>query len=181
PVGEGAAAVLVVSEDAIDRLGLDRSRCVKVLSSAQRSEQLYGSKSFDAELTRETTRLAYEQAGITPEDVDLVELHDAFTIEELQYLEAMGHADEGQAAKALAAGEFNRGGRVAVNTSGGLLGAGHPIGPTGIGQIAEITEQIRGEAGDRQHPGARTGVAHMVGLGAVCVVHVLQGDGNKNS
>ncbi|OYD70357.1 thiolase family protein [Rhodococcus sp. OK302] len=174
PVGEGAAAVVVVSDDAINRLGLDRSRCVQVLASVQRSEQLYGAKSFDAELTRETTALAYEQAGVGPADIDVVELHDAFTIEELQYLEAMDLVAEGQSAKALAAGEFNRGGRVAVSTSGGLLGSGHPIGPTGIAQIAEITEQIRGEAGPRQHPGARTGLAHMVGLGAVCVVHILQ-------
>ncbi|HET9173132.1 MAG TPA: thiolase family protein, partial [Actinospica sp.] len=174
PIGEGAAAVLVVSDDAIDESGLDRSRCVRVLASVQRSEELYGSKSFDAELTRATTELAYRQAGISPDDLDLVEMHDAFSVEELQYLEAMGLAGEGQAAIALAAGHFSRGGRVAVNTSGGLLGAGHPIGPTGVGQIGEITMQIRGEAGARQHPGARTGLAHMVGLGAVCVVSVLQ-------
>ncbi|MBY8863397.1 thiolase family protein [Nocardia sp. CA2R105] len=176
PIGEGAAAVLVVSDDAIEELGIDRSRCVRVLASVQRSEELYGEKSFDAELTRVTTEIAYEQAGISPQDLDLVELHDAFTIEELQYVESMGLAQEGQAATALASGMFSRGGTVAVNTSGGLLGFGHPIGPTGAGQIGEITTQIRGEAGDRQHAGARTGLAHMVGLGAVCVVHVLQGD-----
>ncbi|MCF8608928.1 thiolase family protein [Gordonia sp. HY285] len=175
PIGEGAAATLVVSGDVLDRLDLDRTRSVRVLASVQRSEQLYGAKSFDAELTRETAHLAYEQAGIAPSDLDVVELHDAFTIEELQYLEAMGLADEGQAGTGLTAGEFDRGGRVAVNTSGGLLGSGHPIGPTGVAQVAEITEQIRGEAGARQHSGARTGLAHMVGLGAVCVVHILQG------
>ncbi len=177
PVGEGAAAVLVVSDDAITRLGLDRSRCVRVLASVLRSEELYGPRSFDAELTRTTAAAAYDQAGIRPEDLDLVELHDAFTIEELQYVEAMGLAEEGRAAAALAAGELTLGGRVAVNTSGGLLGSGHPIGPTGVGQIGELTTQIRGDAGGRQHPGARTGLAHMVGLGAVCAVHVLQGVG----
>lgn len=176
PIGEGAAAALVVSDDAIDALGIDRSRCVRVLSSVQRSEQIYGAKSFDAELTRTTTELAYAQAEITADDLDLVELHDAFSIEELQYVEAMGLVPEGEAAKALSSGVFSRGGRVAVNTSGGLLGSGHPIGPTGIGQIGEITTQIRGEAGARQHAGARTGLAHMVGLGAVCVVTVLQGE-----
>jgi len=174
PIGEGAAAVVVVSEDAIDGLGLDRSRCVRVLASVQRSEELYGGKSFDAELTRATTAAAYQQAGIEPADLDLVELHDAFTIEELQYVEAMGLVGAGEAAGAVENGTFSRGGAVAVNTSGGLLGSGHPIGPTGVGQIGEITTQIRGEAGDRQHPGARTGLAHMVGLGAVCVVHILQ-------
>jgi acetyl-CoA acetyltransferase len=175
PIGEGAAAVLVVSDAAIGEFGLDRSRCVRVLASVQRSEELYGPRSFDAELTRATTQLAYDQAGISPEDLDVVELHDAFSIEELQYVEAMGLVGEGQAASALADGRFSRGGEVAVNTSGGLLGSGHPIGPTGVGQIGEITTQIRGEAGPRQHPNARTGLAHMVGLGAVCVATVLQG------
>ncbi|MEU6559872.1 thiolase family protein [Nocardia nova] len=173
PIGEGGAAVVVVSDDAIDRLGLRRDRCVRVLASVQRSEQLYGAKSFDAELTRETTAIAYAQAGIRPDQLDLVELHDAFSIEQLQYLEAMGLAEEGKAAAELAAGAFARGGRVAVNTSGGLIGSGHPVGPTGIAQIAEITTQIRDEAGLRRHPGARIGLAHMVGLGAVCVVHIL--------
>lgn len=175
PVGEGAAAVIVVSDDAIDALGLDRSRAVRVLASVLRSEELYGTKSFDAELTRATVADAYVQAGIGPDDLDLVELHDAFSIEELQYVEAMGLAEEGKAAVALDAGEFSLTGRVAVSTSGGLLGSGHPIGPTGVGQIGELTVQIRGDAGARQRPGARTGLAHMVGLGAVCAVHVLQG------
>ena len=71
------------------------------------------------------------------------------------------------------AGDFDIGGRVAVSPSGGLLAMGHPIGPTGAGQVAEITRQLRGEAGPRQHAGARVGLAHMVGVGAVCVVHIL--------
>ncbi|GAD82158.1 thiolase family protein [Nocardia asteroides NBRC 15531] len=174
PLGEGAAAAIVVSDDAIDSLGLDRSRCVRVLSSVLRSEELYGARSFDAELTRATAWAAYRQAGIGPDDLDVVELHDAFTIEELQYVEAMGLAEEGKAAAALERGEFDLGGRVAISTSGGLLGSGHPIGPTGVGQIGEITTQLRGEAGPRQHRGARTGLAHMVGLGAVCAVHILR-------
>lgn len=176
PIGEGAAAAIVVSDSAMDRLGLDRSRAVRVLSSALRSETYYGTENFDAALTGETTALALESAALAPSDVDLVELHDAFTVEELLYLEAMGMCPPGKAAAALAAGEFDIGGRVAVNTSGGLLGMGHPIGPTGVGQIAEITTQLRGEAGQRQHPNARVGLAHMVGLGAVCVVHVLSRD-----
>lgn len=94
-------------------------------------------------------------------------------VEELLYIEALGLAPEGQAAAQLAEGQFDIGGRVAVSPSGGLLSMGHPIGPTGVGQICEITTQIRGEAGERQHHGAQTGLAHMVGVGAVCVVHVL--------
>ena len=175
PVGEGAAAVLIASADAVRRLGADPRRCVRVTASAQRSEQLYGPKSFDAELTRETTAAALADAGVAPSDLDVVELHDAFAIEELQYVEAMGLCGEGEAAARLTAGEFDIGGRCAVSPSGGLLAMGHPVGPTGVGQVAEVTRQLRGEAGDRQQPGARVGVAHMVGVGAVCVAHVLEG------
>lgn len=173
PIGEGAAAAIVASDDAIVRLGLDASRAVRVLSSAAHSETVYRGENFDAALTRETTAHVLREAGITPDDVDVVELHDAFTVEELLYVEAMGLAAPGAAAPALEAGELDIGGRVAVSPSGGLLSMGHPIGPTGVGQVCEITRQLRGEAGPRQHPGARFGLAHMVGVGAVCVTHVL--------
>jgi acetyl-CoA acetyltransferase len=86
----------------------------------------------------------------------------------------MGICGEGEAISRLKDGEFDIGGRCAVSASGGLISMGHPIGPTGLGQIAEIARQLRGEAGNRQHPGARTGLAHMVGVGAVCYVHILQ-------
>ncbi|MGW4353066.1 thiolase family protein [Nocardia sp. NPDC004582] len=173
PIGEGAAAAIVVSERAIVDLGLDRDRAVRVRSSALRSETYYGTENFDAALTAETTAEALRAAGVSIDDVDLIELHDAFTVEELVYLEAMGACEPGRAAAALAQGDFDIGGKIAVNTSGGLLSMGHPIGPTGVGQIAELTVQLRGEAGARQHPGARIGLAHMVGVGAVCAVHVL--------
>jgi acetyl-CoA acetyltransferase len=173
PIGEGAAAVIIASDDAIERLGLDQARAVRVLSSASRSETVYDGENFDAALTRETVAQALAEAGVTPADLDIVELHDAFTVEELLYIEAIGISPPGQAARDLEEGQFDIGGRVAVSPSGGLLSMGHPIGPTGVGQICEITAQLRGEAGDRQHPGARIGLAHMVGLGAVCLVHVL--------
>jgi acetyl-CoA acetyltransferase len=175
PIGEGAAAAVVASDEAIRRLGLDASRAIRVRSSASRSETVYRGENFDVALTRETTRIALDDAGVGPADLDVVELHDAFTIEELLYVEAIGLAPVGQAAVQLAAGQFDVGGRVAVSTSGGLLSMGHPIGPTGVGQVCEIVTQLRGEAGARQHPGARVGLAHMVGVGAVCVVHVLAG------
>lgn len=173
PVGEGAAAVALVSEDGIDRLGIDRSRCVRIMSSASTSEQLYGAKNHDAELTRHATEIALREAGVAAEDLDVVELHDAFTIEELQYVEAMGLCAEGDGGREVESGAFDIGGRVAVSPSGGLLAMGHPTGPTGVGQIGEITRQLRGEAGQRQQPNATYGLAHMVGLGAVCVTHVL--------
>jgi acetyl-CoA acetyltransferase len=176
PIGEGAAAVIVASDQAITRLGLDRDRTVTVLSSAARSETAYDNENFDAALTRETTAQALSEANVSPSELNVVELHDAFTIEELLYIEAMGLSKHGHAAGQLQDGEFDIGGRIAVSASGGLLAMGHPIGPTGVGQIAEITTQLRGEAHGRQHPGARTALAHMVGVGAVCVVHVLRRD-----
>ena len=103
-----------------------------------------------------------------------MEVHDAFAIEELLFVEAMGLCPPGAGAAELARGAFDIGGRHAVSPSGGLLAMGHPMGPTGLGQVAEITRQLRGEAGDRQHPGAKTGLAHMVGIGPVCVVHILE-------
>ena len=130
-------------------------------------------RNFDAELTRQTTAQAIAEAGIKPKDLDLIELHDAFSVEEIFYLEAMGIAGDGEAPAMLRDGAFDIGGDVAVSPSGGLLAMGHPIGPTGVGQIAELARQLRGEAGVRQHSNARLGLAHMVGVGAVCVVHVL--------
>ncbi|WP_228389392.1 thiolase family protein [Cumulibacter manganitolerans] len=177
PVGEGAAAAILVSGEALDRLGISRDRAVRVLSTAQHSEELYGTRSYDAELTRLTTADALQDAGIRPDQLDVVELHDAFAIEELQYIEAMGLCPEGQAPHRLRDGEFAIGGRVAVSPSGGLLAMGHPIGPTGVGQIVEITKQLRGESGARQQPDAIYGLAHLVGLGAVCLAHVLAAPG----
>lgn len=174
PLGEGAAAVVLMSEDAMRAHGVDPARAVKVLASASTSQQLDDDPTaFDEVLTEHTCARALREAGVALAALDVIELHDAFSIEEVLYLEAMGLSQPGQAPRALAAGEFDIGGRVAVSTSGGLLAMGHPIGPTGVGQIAEITVQLRGEAGRRQHPGARLGLAHMVGVGAVCCVHVL--------
>jgi len=175
PVGEGAAAVLVASEDAIKRLGIAPDKPVRVTGSAARSQRVYDEAThFDASLTAETAQLAIEQSGLCPEQFDVVELHDAFTVEEPEYLEAMGLCPPGQAIPQLKAGVWDIGGRCAVNPSGGLIAMGHPIGPTGLGQIGEITLQLRGIAGARQHKGARFGLAHMVGVGAVCYVHTLQ-------
>ena len=175
PIGEGAAAVIVASEDGIAEHGIDKTRAVQVIASASRSERLAGAVDADVALTQATTSEAYEDCGVGPEDLDVVELHDAFSIEELLYVEAMGLCGQGEAVKLLEAGHFDIGGRQAVSASGGLLAMGHPTGPTGVGQIVEITRQLRHEAGSRQHPAARLGLAHMVGVGAVCVVHVLRG------
>ena len=175
PVGEGAAAAVIASQEGIKRLGLDASRVVRVCASSAISETVFPpGVEFDTELTRRVSEMAMAQAGIKPSQLDLIELHDAFTVEELLYVEAMGVCGPGQAVRLLKEGAFEIGGKVSVNSSGGLIAMGHPIGPTGVGQIGEITMQLRGEAGARQHSGAKIGLAHMVGLGAVGYAHVLQ-------
>lgn len=178
PIGKGATAVIVASEDAIARWGLDPTRSIRVTASATRTKHPFPPEvGFDADLTRQTTALALEEAGLQPSDLDVVELHDAFAVGELHYVdcvEAIGICPIGQAATRLRNGEFRIGGRVAVNPSGRLPLMGHPLGLTGVDQIAEITLQLRGEAGMRQQPNAHAGLAHMVELGSVCYVHVLQ-------
>lgn len=178
PRGEGAAAVLLVSGRALKRLGLDMRRCVRVRASAatsERDEKVYGQGLV--ELVRDSAQLALAQAGIEATRLDLLELHDAFSAEELLYSEAVGVCAPGEGAAYLMRGDSQIGGRCAINASGGLIGMGHPLGPTGIGQIAEITRQIRGEAEGRQHPNARWGMAHMIGLGSVGIAHVLSAAG----
>jgi acetyl-CoA acetyltransferase len=174
PIGEGAAAVIVMSEDAMQRHQIDRSRTVRVAASATVSDQAFEGANADVALTEAATNAAYEEWGGEPGDLDVIEVHDAFAIEELLFVEAMGLCPPGAGASELAKGAFDIGGRHAVSPSGGLLSMGHPLGPTGLGQIAEITRQLRGEAGDRQQPHANVGLAHMVGIGPVCVVHILQ-------
>ena len=173
PVGEGAAAVLVASESAIKRLRIAGSKPVRVTASAS-SVEMAGQGGADAAITGDTVADALAQSSRAPIDVDVLELHDAFTIEELQYVEAMGICKPGEAIHLLREGAFNIGGQVAVSPSGGLIAMGHPLGPTGVGQIGELALQLRHDAGARQQPDARTGLAHMVGIGAVCYVHMLE-------
>jgi acetyl-CoA acetyltransferase len=174
PLGEGAAAVIVMSEEAMQRHQVEQSRTVRVVASATVSDHAFEGANSDVALTEAATLAAYEEWGGDPADLDVVEVHDAFAIEELLFVEAMGLCKSGMGAAELARGSFDIGGRHAVSPSGGLLSMGHPLGPTGLGQIAEITRQLRGEAGDRQQPNADVGLAHMVGIGPVCVVHILQ-------
>ena len=118
----------------------ENSMVLDACCPGSRSERLYGpGENWDVALTRETTEQAYEEAGISAEQLDVVELHDAFTIEEIMYAEAMGLSLPGRAAADITAGKFDIGGRCALSPSGGLLSMGHPIGPTGVGQIAEVT------------------------------------------
>ncbi|NKC33440.1 thiolase family protein [Falsiroseomonas selenitidurans] len=176
PRGEGAAAVIVASEDSIARFGLERRRAIRVLSSHASSDHSGAETAFGVvETVRRSGAATLAAAGIGPQDLDIVELHDAFSIEEIIYAEALGLCPPGAGPARLRDGSWEiGGGRCAVNPSGGLIGMGHPLGPTGIGQVAEIVRQLRGEAEGRQQPGARTALAHMIGLGFVAVGHVLQ-------
>lgn len=174
PRGDGAAAVVLASAQGLKRLGFDPKRAVRVVASVSCSERYgSGSEASVTEMVRTSTHSAYEQAGIGPADLDMIELHEAFSVEELIYTEAMGLCQPGEGAAYLQSGASAIGGKCAVNASGGLLGMGHPLGPTGIGQIAEIVRQIRGEAGERQHPDTRLALAHMIGLGSVAFAHIL--------
>ncbi|MBU1375097.1 MAG: thiolase family protein [Alphaproteobacteria bacterium] len=174
PVGEGAASVIVCSEDAIQRLGIDPGRAIRVTASAVGSETPGAGNDADAALTRTVIGRALAQAQRKGTELDVLEVHDAFTIEELLYAEAAGLCGEGQAIHLLKEGAFHLGGQCAISPSGGLIAMGHPIGPTGVGQVGEVVTQLRGEAGARQHKGARIGMAHMVGLGSVAYAHVLE-------
>lgn len=175
PLGEGAAAVIIASDEGIERLGLDSSGAVNVLASVQSSEGTTDPRrSMQAQLTASTAERAYESAGLGPGDLDLVELHDAFAIEEILYVEALGLASEGEGGPLVERGGTAIGSACAINPSGGLIAMGHPFGPTGVGQIGELAVQLRGQAGERQQPDARIGLAHMVGIGEVCVMHILR-------
>lgn len=175
--GGGAAAAIVATEDVARRLG---GPMVKVLASQQRSETyteghvFLGAVIGPSQMTRDTAAAAYEQAGLGPADLDLVQVHDAFPVEELVYYELLGICADGEGDKLVAAGETSLGGRIPFSTDGGLTARGHPGGPTGLAQIHETVLQLRGGAGPRQVEGARTGLCHMAGAGSVCVVHILQ-------
>jgi acetyl-CoA acetyltransferase len=124
-------------------------------------------------LTRNAASLAYERAGLGPDDLDLVELHDCFATAELLHYENLGLCDEGEAGHLIDAGETTHGGRIPVNVSGGLLSKGHPLGATGVANIYEIVQHLRGRAGERQVPDAKVGLAHVIGLGSACTINVL--------
>jgi len=179
PVDDGAACTVVAHPDVARCLQPGRP-IVHVRSSVLRSETYSPGHTFlgpvvgPATMTRDTARLAYEAAGIGPEDVDLALCHDAFANEELEYYELLGFAAEGDAEKLVEQGETALGGRIPFNTDGGLIARGHPGGPTGLAMIHELALQLRGEAGPRQVENARTGLAHLVGGGSVCTVSLLQ-------
>ncbi|HWD29113.1 MAG TPA: thiolase family protein [Rhizomicrobium sp.] len=173
---DGSAAAVLCSEKKARELGL-MGRAVKVRASALTSDP-YTARNiammdFNA-VTRLAAKTAYEMAGLGPDDVDLIELHDCFATAEIVHYENLGIAKEGEAGSLIDSGATQLGGRIPVNVSGGLLSKGHPLGATGIANIYEITTHLRGEAGGRQVEGAKIGLTHVVGAGSACAVHILE-------
>ncbi|MCL6669557.1 lipid-transfer protein [Streptomyces panaciradicis] len=178
PTSDGAAAAVVVSERFADARGL--TGLVEIVAQAMTTdtEESFASGScidvVGQPMSREAARQVYERAGLGIEDVDVVELHDCFSVNELLTYEALGMCGEGESGKLVESGATTYGGRWVVNPSGGLISKGHPLGATGIAQAAELVWQLRGTAGERQVPGARVGLAHNIGLGGAAVVTLLR-------
>ena len=179
PTGDGAAAAVLAEAGIARRLA---GNGVKIRVSALLSGEF---KTDFRDLTRSdlsyrTAALAYEGAAVGPEDIDVAEVHDAFTVGELMYYEALGFCRPGEGGRVIERGESEIGGRIPVNPSGGLLSRGHPLGATGVAQIVEIVDQLRERCGPRQVASARIGLTHCTGGGVAgfdhiaCTVHILE-------
>ncbi len=174
PTSDGAAAAVVVSEDFVRRHRLEE-QAVEIAGMAMATD-LPGSfedsaiRLVGSEMTRLAARRAYQQSGLGPEDVQVIELHDCFSTNELITYEALGLCPEGEGGELIDSGAVTYGGRWVVNPSGGLISKGHPLGATGLAQCAELSWQLRGLAGKRQVPGARAALQHNLGLGGAAVV-----------
>ena len=159
PVSDGAAAAVVCSARGLSRLSGSKARAVRIRSCVLRSGADRAPDAFDRHIGRLTAIAAYEEAGLGPKDVDVVEVHDATAYAELQQIENLGLAEPGTVGERLAQGDFHLGGRQPVSPSGGLLSKGHPVGATGLIQVHDLCLQLRGEAEGAQHPGARVAIA----------------------
>jgi acetyl-CoA acyltransferase len=175
---DGAAAAVLVSGSKLKTLSLEQQRrAVKVSASILTSDPWQEACQVLPDvntLTKMAAKQAYEQAGVGPSDLNLVELHDCFATAELVHYDNLGLCEEGGAADFFNSGATWRTGRTPVNVSGGLESKGHPIAATGIANVWEVCHHLRGEAGDRQIEGAKVGLAHVIGLGSACGIHILE-------
>jgi acetyl-CoA acyltransferase len=173
PTGDGAAAAVLVSAEKMKQY---TNKPVKVACSVLTSDP-YTERDLTMPdvntLTRNAAKQAYEKAGIGPKDLDLVELHDCFATAELLHYENLGLCGEGEAGRMIDEGRTALGGDIPVNVSGGLLSKGHPLGATGVANIYEVVTHLRGQGGARQVEGAKVGLAHVIGLGSACTIHIL--------
>jgi acetyl-CoA acyltransferase len=178
PTGDGAAALVLVSEEKLRTLSDEqRRRAVKISASVMTSDPWTEADQVQPDvntLTRDAAAKAYEVSGVDPQDLDLVELHDCFATAELLHYDNLGLCARGEAGKFIDEGGPWRDGAIPVNVSGGLISKGHPLGATGVANLYEVATHLRGEAGDRQIEGASVGLTHVIGLGSACAVHVLE-------
>jgi acetyl-CoA acyltransferase len=172
---DGSAAAVLVSERKLKEIGSKRAVKVKasVLTSDPYQERNLSMPDVNT-CTQQAAAKAYEMAGVGPDDIDLVELHDCFATAEILHYGNLGLGKPEDAGRMIDEGETALGGRIPVNVSGGLLSKGHPLGATGIANIYEVSTHLRGEAGDRQVEGARMGMTHVIGLGSACGIHILE-------
>ena len=179
PTGDGAAAIILASSVAAKQVGRDP---IEVRASHLTSGRfMSGFRDMTSpEITVRGARETFEESGLGPEDIDVAEVHDAFSIAELIYYEAFGFCARGDGASLLNSGATSIGGKIPINPSGGLLAKGHPVGATGAAQVVEIVRQLRGEAGARQVEGAKVGMTHATGGGisgfdhGACSIHIFQ-------
>ncbi len=175
---DGAAAAVVINGERLKTLSLEQQRrAVKVSASILTSDPWQEACQVLPDvntLTRSAAHQAYEQAGVGPQDLNLVELHDCFATAELVHYDNLMLCEEGGAVDFFESGAAHRDGRLPVNVSGGLQSKGHPISATGIANIWEVCQHVRGEGGDRQIEGAKVGLAHVIGLASACGVHILE-------
>jgi sterol carrier protein 2 len=175
PTSDGAAAAILASERFVRQHKLE-AKAVEILGMAMKTdfESTFSERSamklVGYDMTKSAAAQVYKQAGFGPENVDVVELHDCFSANEMITYEGLGLAAEGQAYKMVADDAFTYGGKVVVNPSGGLISKGHPLGATGLAQCSELSWQLRGEAGKRQVEGAKLALQHNLGLGGAAVV-----------
>jgi acetyl-CoA acetyltransferase len=175
---DGAAAAVLVSGTKLKTLSLEQQRrAVKISASVLTSDPWQEACQVLPDvntLTKAAAKKAYEQAGVGPSDLNLVELHDCFATAELVHYDNLGLCEEGGAVDFFNSGATWRDGSTPVNVSGGLESKGHPIAATGIANVWEVCHHLRGEAGPRQIEGAKVGLAHVIGLGSACGIHILE-------
>ncbi len=174
PTSDGSGAAILASEEFVKKQGLE-DQAIEIAGMAMTTdfESSYGGsmiKMVGQDMTRSAAEKVYEASGLGPEDVDVVELHDCFSCNELITYEGLGLCEEGKAGEFIDSGAQTYGGKVVVNPSGGLISKGHPLGATGLAQCAELSWQLRDKAEKRQVDGAKVGLQHNLGLGGAAVV-----------
>ena len=174
PISDGAAAMIVCNEEGLRKIGCGGNRAVEILASAVASgDPNSRSEAPERHVARRAAIAAYECSGLSPEDVDVAEVHDATAVGELLHAENLMLVPIGEAGAAAERGDFTIGGAIPINPSGGLLSKGEPLGASALGQVVELTRQLRGECGVRQVDGARAALAHVIGRGANAAVTIL--------